>query len=68
MTTGSLCASCGFDLAEVPFTSIRHSSEGPVAYLRCVCGQWVIALAGQVIGVAGDSDFSERAVPNAAER
>ncbi|WP_297614700.1 hypothetical protein [Nocardia sp.] len=27
-------------------------------YLRCVCGQWMIAVHGKVVGAAGGSNFS----------
>ncbi|WP_406236797.1 hypothetical protein [Nocardia sp. NBC_01009] len=35
------------------------SSHGPIRYLRCVCGQWLVSEGGAVVATAGISVFSD---------
>lgn len=48
------CSSCALPAT---VTSTHRTSEGTLRYLRCVCGRSFVALGGEVIGAAGESEF-----------
>jgi hypothetical protein len=61
------CPSCRFDIA--PSEPGHASSAGPVRYLRCVCGLWLVLLNEEPIAAAGTCDLSLPAgLPGAADR
>ncbi|PXX61560.1 hypothetical protein DFR70_108118 [Nocardia tenerifensis] len=52
------CPSCSWP------TPTLVSAHGSVAYLRCVCGQWLIAEFGLVVATTGNSSFGMRDKPH----
>ncbi|RDI62909.1 hypothetical protein [Nocardia pseudobrasiliensis] len=48
------CPSCAWP------TPTSISAHGPVRYLRCVCGRWLIVEHGEVVAAAGPSAFAAR--------
>ncbi|MBF6240637.1 hypothetical protein IU474_26685 [Nocardia otitidiscaviarum] len=53
------CPSCSW-----PSPASAVSGHRGVRYLRCVCGQWLIAVHGRVVGTAGGSTFTRTDVVN----
>ncbi|WP_454199220.1 hypothetical protein [Nocardia sp. Marseille-Q1738] len=54
------CPACSWP-APVPI-----SAHGPVRYLRCICGQWLISEYGTVVATAGHSTLGDETMPSGA--
>ncbi|KAA8887215.1 hypothetical protein F3087_20155 [Nocardia colli] len=52
------CPSCSWPSPTVV------SAHGNVRYLRCLCGQWLIAEHGLVVATTGNSSFGMRDTPH----
>ncbi|MEV0679301.1 hypothetical protein AB0I60_22545 [Actinosynnema sp. NPDC050436] len=44
------CPGCGWPASDPAYPASTH---GRVAYVRCVCGMWLVLDAGRVVATAG---------------